>query len=363
MNTDAILTHPLPKLGFSSRELWLRRFMIRLRSWEYWPVYIFNIPVVGIWLYNAVRAKNLFYFTMTNPGIETGGFFGESKSGIMQHIPAAYKPITVLIKATSTGEEIEKSFSASGLSFPVMVKPEVGERGWLAKRVNSMPELKAYLEEHPIDMLLQTYIDLPLEVSIMVYTMPGKNTPVVTSICEKHFLQIEGDGDSTIGDLIIRQDRALLQLEKLLNNFGHRWDEVLAEKEILILESVGNHCRGTTFVDRNDMIDENLAVVMGQLLSTMPEVFYGRFDMRAGSWQELKEGKNIRVLEFNGTSSDPAHIYQPGYSLWKAYGDMAHHWRVMRKIAIENRERGCRSLTFREIIAALVLYFRYKRTN
>jgi hypothetical protein len=300
---------------------------------------------------------------MTNPGIETGGFFGESKSGIMQHIPPAYKPLTILIKGRSTAEEIENIFFASGLSFPVMVKPEVGERGWLAKKINSMPELKSYLREHPIDMLLQTYVDLPLEVSIMVYNRPGKNEPVVTSVCEKLFLQIVGDGESTIGELIIRQDRALLQLEKLLINFGHRWDEILPANEILVLESVGNHCRGTTFLNRNDMKDENLAVVMGQLLSAMPEVYYGRFDMRVGSWRELKEGKNIRVLEFNGTSSDPAHIYQPGYSLWKAYKDMAHHWSVMRRIALENRERGCRSVTFREIIAALVLYFRYKRTN
>ena len=99
------------------------------------------------------------------------------------------------------------------------------------------------------------------------------------------------------------------------------------------------------------------------LLKTMPEVYYGRFDMRVSSWEELKKGKNIRVLEFNGTSSDPAHIYQPGYSIFKAYREMAFHWKIMRKIAQQNRERGHPRVRFKKIISALILYFRYKRTN
>ena len=102
---------------------------------------------------------------------------------------------------------------------------------------------------------------------------------------------------------------------------------------------------------------------MAGLLGSMPGVYYGRFDMRIGSWEELRKGENIRVLEFNGASSDPAHIYQPGYSLFRAYRDMAFHWKAMRQIAIQNRERGYKPMTFRQIIAALILYFRYKRTN
>ena len=326
-------------------------------------MYVFNLPVLGIWLYNALRARNLFYFTLTNPGIETGGFFGESKSNILKHIPGEFKPITILLKAPVNEDEIENLFQQSGLSFPIIVKPEIGERGWLITRINSMPELKAHVRKHPIDLILQTYIDYPLETSIMVYATPDGRKKHVTSVCEKYFLQIKGDGQSTIGELILGQDRAVLQLEKLLKNFGQRWNEVLPKEEVLILESIGNHCRGTTFLNRNELIDESITEVMAGLLSSMPGVYYGRFDMRIGSWEELRKGENIRVLEFNGASSDPAHIYQPGYSLFRAYRDMAFHWKAMRQIAIQNRERGYKPMTFRQIIAALILYFRYKRTN
>jgi hypothetical protein len=363
MTNDTAIAQSLPKDIQSPRNLWWRRFFIRLRSWEYWPVYIFNIPVLFIWLWNAIRARNLFYFTLTNPGIETGGFFGESKSNILNYIPDDFKPITFLLKAPVEENNLEELFRLSGLKFPIIAKPEVGERGWLISRINNLEELRTYVRAHPIDTILQTYVDLPLEVSIMVYAMPDGSKAEVTSVCEKHFLQIRGDGESNIGDLILKQDRAVLHLEKLINNFGNRWNEILPPGKVLILESVGNHCRGTMFLDQNKQIDAALSRIMIRLLGTMPDVFYGRFDMRVCSWEELREGKNIKVLEFNGASSDPAHIYQPGYSIFKAYQDMAYHWKVMRKIALQNRERGYPSVRFKKIISALILYFRYKRTN
>lgn len=360
-NTSALLS-AVPVVQ-RPRGLWWRRFMIRLRSWEYWPVYIFNIPVLGIWIRNAIRARDIFFFTLTNPGIETGGFFGESKSSILAHLPEDFKPKTVLLKAGLSPDQIQALVTSGGLTFPLIVKPEVGERGWLIGKMHDLDELIEYARAHPIDLILQTYIDWPLEVSIMTYALPDGSGAAVTSICEKHFLQVVGDGLSTLGHLILQQDRAVLQFEKLVARFGDRWDEVLPVGEVLILEHVGNHCRGTMFLNRNDQIDEEISRVMIPLLRSMPEVYYGRFDMRVGSWESLRAGRDIRILEFNGTSSDPAHIYQPGYSLVQAYRDMAFHWKVMARIARQNRARGHRPVTFRQILSGLIIYFRHKRTN
>jgi hypothetical protein len=99
------------------------------------------------------------------------------------------------------------------------------------------------------------------------------------------------------------------------------------------------------------------------LLRSMPEVYYGRFDMRVGSWDSLRSGQDIRILEFNGTSSDPAHIYQPGYSLISAYRDIAFHWHIMYRIAQQNKRRGFARAGLKSVLSALMLYFRYKRTN
>jgi len=337
--------------------------MIRLRSWEFWPIYIFNIPVVFTWLWNALKSRDLFFFTLTNPGIETGGFFGESKSAILNHIPDEFKPITVLVRSPLADQQLENIFAQSGLSFPVIAKPEIGERGWLISRIDSMDGLKAYLKAHPIDFILQTYVDFPLEVSIMVFSMPDRSESKVTSICEKSFLTIKGDGVSTTEELILANDRALLQYEKLVSKLGDKKYEVLAPGQEVVLEAIGNHCLGTMFLNRNDKIDEAIRGTMVGILATMPDVFYGRFDMRVASWESLREGKDIRVLEFNGTSSDPAHIYQPGYSLFQAYRDIFYHWGVMYRISKQNRKAGVKPVGFKKIVSALIIYFRYKRTN
>ncbi len=347
----------------SVQYLWWRRFWIRLWHWEYWPVYIFNIPVVFTWLWHALRSRDLFFFTLTNPGIETGGFFGESKSAILDHIPNEYKPITLFLKNPVDESGLEKIFNESGLSFPVIAKPDIGERGWLIVKIEGMDELRKYLRAHPIDFILQKYVDFPLELSIMVYCIPGGSESRVTSICEKHFLSVIGDGVSTIEQLILSNDRALFQYEKLVNKLGDRINEVPVTGKNILLEQIGNHCRGTMFLNRNQEIDEAITHQMVSLLATMPNVFYGRFDMRVASWELLRQGKNIRVLEFNGTSSDPAHIYQPGYSLLKAYRDIFYHWGVMYRIAKQNRRAGFRPESFKKIISALIIYFRYKRTN
>ncbi len=326
-------------------------------------MYVFNIPVVFIWLWQAIRSRNLFFFTLTNPGIETGGFFGESKSGILKHIPDEFKPKTILWKTPVKDDEVESLFQQSGLSFPIIIKPEIGERGWLIARINDLNELKNHISLYPVDFILQPFITLPLELGIMVYKMPDGSKAEVTSICKKEFLHVIGDGASTLRELILSSDRAVLQYEKLEGNFGSSFSDILAAGQLLMLEPIGNHCRGTKFLNFNQEIDDQITEVMVRILSSITNVYYGRFDMKVSSWAELRQGKGIQILEFNGTSSDPAHIYDPSYSLIRAYRDLAFHWGVMGQIARQNRKFGFKPEPFKKIISALILYFRYKRTN
>ena len=340
-----------------------RKFKIKLLSWEYWPAYIFNIPVVLTWLWFALRKRDLFFFTLANPGIPTGGLFGESKSNILQSVPEGYKPRTVLWEAPVLEEEIEDLFQHSGLTFPVIAKPEIGERGWLISPIHTMDELKSYIKGHQIDLILQPFIEMPLEVSIMVYVNPDDTNGDVTSICQKEFLHVTGDGVSTIEQLILARDRPFLHYDKLRKKLGESFYSVLPAGEYKLLEPVGNHCRGTKFIDRNDRIDDDIRTVMVGLLKKMRGLYYGRFDMKISSWEELKLGQGIQVLEFNGVSSEPAHIYHPGYSIMKAYRDIFHHWRIIAKISEQNRRAGHSRASLRKILSDLIIYFRYKRTN
>ena len=72
-------------------------FLVKIFNYEYWPWWLFYLPMTPYWLYQAIRAKSLTFFTAVNPGIEAGGFYGEHKTEIMKHISPDYLAKTVFI--------------------------------------------------------------------------------------------------------------------------------------------------------------------------------------------------------------------------------------------------------------------------
>src|SRR5438045_1630113 len=63
----------------------------RWTHWEFWPAWLFYIPVALYYFWLAVRYRNLSLPTAANPGMATGGFVGESKLEILDELHA---PIT-----------------------------------------------------------------------------------------------------------------------------------------------------------------------------------------------------------------------------------------------------------------------------
>ena len=106
-----------------------------------------------------------------------------------------------------------------------------------------------------------------------------------------------------------------------------------------VLEEIGNHNRGTTFLDAHELICEELVQRFDEGASTLHEWYFGRFDVRTASYEEMLKG-NFKVVEVNGVNSEPAHIYDPGMSLMKAYRDLFRHWNTIFRISRENRQRG-----------------------
>jgi hypothetical protein len=62
-------------------------------------------------------------------------------------------------------------------------------------------------------------------------------------------------------------------------------------------------------------------------------------------------------MELNGCGAEPAHIYEPEFSFFKAVGVMLIHWRNIYRIAMQNRKRGATFISFRE---AKTFYRKFK---
>lgn len=162
----------------SSSKRWTRwrqsSWWIRWSNWEYWPMQVVNIPVGFIWLYYAIRARHPFFFSNTNPVIENGGFMGESKHNIYQHLPENYLPKTALIRAQDiTTEAILSHAGELGITYPFILKPNIGERGFRVERIDDYHTLEHYLLDRPhVDLLIQEYVTHPVELSVMYHRLP-----------------------------------------------------------------------------------------------------------------------------------------------------------------------------------------------
>ncbi len=63
-------------------------------------------------------------------------------------------------------------------------------------------------------------------------------------------------------------------------------------------------------------------------------------DIKCASIEELKEGKNFSILEFNGSGAEPHHVYGANNTLLQALKIFLHHWDVLYKISKYNHKKG-----------------------
>ena len=117
----------------------IRVFCIKLFSWEYWPMWVVYFPVSFYYLYLSVKARSLFFFSASNPTIETGGMFFESKWKIFELIPKEYFPSTILVIEKQSHDAIVQNMADAGIVFPIVAKPDRGERGWAVQIIQPKP--------------------------------------------------------------------------------------------------------------------------------------------------------------------------------------------------------------------------------
>lgn len=332
-------------------------FLIKVFNYEYWTWWAFYLPLLPYWAWLALKTRSLAYFTAANPCMDWGGFFGESKSDILRQIPAEFLPKTRFFSGDETVETVENTLREAALGYPAVVKPDVGERGTKVEKVTNRAELAAQMRAIGGPFIVQEFVQEPLEFGILYSRLPGEAKGRVTSVTRKGFLSVTGDGRSTIEELMQQSTRARFQLDTMRQRLGAGINEVLPEGEARLLEPIGNHCRGTMFIDDNRLISSELNAVFDRI-APIEGFHYGRFDLKVRSEEDLLAGRTIRILELNGASSEPGHIYDPRHSLREAYRDLVRHWAILAEICIRQKARGVQPVPFRRLAWVTWQHFR-----
>lgn len=327
-------------------------FFVKLRNWEYWPWYIVYIPIYFYWLLCGIKARSLWYISAVNPGFEYGGIIGASKSTIFQKTPSKYLPKSILVNSSISHEKILQWLNDSEIDFPLIFKPDIGERGFNVELVKNEQELFNYLQNAKRNIILQEYIKYPLELGIFYYRFPGEECGTISSIVEKDFLKITGDGTSTIRQLMKIEDRARLQIKRLERVSVTDLEIVPDYGKVILLEPIGNHVRGTVFLDGNHLINKALLEIFDNLSHEIEGFFYGRFDLKCKDLDALYND-DFKILEINGAASEPAHIYSPGYSIRLGYKVLFHHWKTLYLISKANHKKGVPYMTMVDAVKAI----------
>jgi hypothetical protein len=326
----------------------MRLFLHKLTNWEYWPFKIVYIPIYFLWAFYAIKSRTIFFFNASNPTMRNGGFIMDSKKEIYDLIPQKYYPKTILIKENFPFEDVLIVKENSNISFPLIVKPDIGLRGSAVKKINAIAELKEYHESANFDYLVQDLIPFSNEIGIFYVRFPNQEKGKITGIVAKEFLIVTGDGRSTIKELIKQNPRFEMQLTALEKEYKDKLEDVLLKDEKLNLVPFGNHCRGSKFVDASYLISDKLTNVINEMCLQIDGFYFGRMDLMYNSIAELEEGKNFQVVEINGAASEPTHIYDPKHSIFFAWKELARHITYMYKISIANNKNGVPFLTHKQ---------------
>ena len=336
-----------------------RCWYIKLTNWEYWPSWTFYVPVWIQHFWLSIKVKNLFFFLATNPVID-GFILSDSKFKTLQMVPDKYRPKSIYVDSGSTQGQVLEWMQKKAIGFPVVLKPDIGFRGIKVSRVDNEIMLRDTLTEMRVPHILQEYIAHPLELGIFYYRYPNEDRGNIPSITIKEFLSVEGTGRDTLKELVFQNPRAILQKEKIKNQFNTFWDVVLAKGEKLKLEAIGNHNLGTKFRNGNHLLDDKLLEVFDELSFKMNGFYFGRFDIKANSLEDIKLKKEFKILEVNGVGGEPTHIYDPDHSFVDACSDLCFIWRVAAKIACLNFKEGIRKPTYQHARRKWLLYTAYK---
>jgi hypothetical protein len=315
----------------------LKNLIGKISNWQHWPFFPFYFPLFFLWFWYILKSRAVWFFSTSNPTLTFGGFEGEGKKEMYNLLPEKYFPKTIYISPKQPIQEVLKEMQAASFSYPFIVKPDVGMAGILFRKIDNQQHLETYHRNMPVEYIIQEFVDYPIEIGVFYYRHPKNNSGVITALFSKKFPSIIGDGFSTIKEILEKDQPEII--EELLKLDSSELNKVPQKDEVINLSFIGNRYHGATFNDLSAHIDEELLQFFDKI-SNSTRFYYGRYDIKCSSIEELKQGINFSILEFNGAGSIPNHIYTGKYSMLQAYKQIAKHWKALYEISSFNHVKG-----------------------
>jgi membrane protein DedA with SNARE-associated domain len=318
----------------------------RIIKWEFWPAWLFYAPVAAMCAWLGIRYRGFALPAVANLNQKNGGIIGESKIEILRELMRTSPEFTAdafLVADGALDERLrtmQTIYKREGFRFPLVLKPNVAQRGAGFRKIHSLQNAEEYLSQVSEPVVVQHYVEGPQEAGIFYYRFPHEVSGHIFGITRKKFPVVTGDGRHSLKELIHQDPRARLMAMTYLSRLGTKSSRVLPAGEQLRLVEAGNHCQGCIFTDGWDLYSEALRATIDTISRKLPGFFIGRYDVRYERDEDLCAGKGFIILELNGAASEATNIYDERNSLWSAYATLYRQWELVYRIGALNRDRG-----------------------
>jgi hypothetical protein len=323
------------------------------RAWEFWPTWATYAPLVPWIAWLALRHGGPGTVAAANPAFPDGGLVGESKFDILRALPGQWTVPSARIDPgplNARRQGIAAFLELPGVAWPLVLKPDVGQRGAGVRKVSSLVEATDYLRDARYPVVAQPWHPGPYEAGVFYWRHPAEQRGRIFSITDKVFPRIVGDGVSTLETLVQAHPRLSRQWRVFKARHAASLGRVLAPGETFVLGEVGNHCQGTLFRDGGALRTPALEARIDAIAREVPGFFIGRFDVRYANRDRFMAGEELAILELNGVSAEPTDVYDPERTIWSSYRALFEQWRQVFTIGAANRRRGHPGASWRRLL-------------
>ncbi len=330
------------------------------------PSFVFYSPVGIRWLLLGLRYRNLLLPTVTNPLIEAGGLWGESKSRLMDQIGSEYQkwvaPFTTI--DVPEGRDVElliadtsAAMKKAGLSFPVVIKPDIGWQGYGVRVIEKEEELRNYLPAYPRNatLIIQELIPYDGEAGVFYSRLPGEEHGSVISLTLRYYPHVIGDGVNTVAQLMSNDQRTRFKLkfylgkESLHSGLPEEYRSYIpARGEVFRLAFIGSIRVGGLYRNGIRFITPEMQERFDEIGRSIPEFYFGRFDIKFKTLENLRQGNDFKIFEINGAGAEAIHVWDAETPLLTMYKELFRYQSTMFRIANANRRRGFKPMPAKE---------------
>ena len=342
----------LPARTWKGRRLLLCAW--RQATWyEFWPMWLAYPPVVLQVLYlMIVRYGGKPVFTAVNPAMPSSGFIGDSKSDILDGLNSPWVAKYRLLQPEEGVEPAVAFMQEIGTDFPVILKPDSGQRGEGVAVIHTREQMEASLALRHKPTLIQAFAP-GREFGVFYFRYPSESRGHIYSITDKCFTTVTGDGSSTLETLILAHDRAVCMAPFFLKKHCRDLMKVPPKGRVVALHDIGNHSKGALCCEGSQFITPELTTRIDEISKGYKGFYYGRYDIRTPDLDEFRRGENFKILELNGVTSESLNLLDPKYTLLDFYRTWWELWTHAFAIGAENHRSGAVLTSAGELLSSL----------